>query len=162
MWHKEVPMMAECPLPIPTHESFLKIKTFHTTVGDNEPHTLEALQNRFKFGYRNGVGELIYAMVTCRPDISTVTVKCAQHSANPADIHFQAVKHAMKYLVATGKDGIYFWHATPLMDLPEHPQPGCTTTLHGQLPLNVSRPEHGQPNMHAYVDSDWATCPKTR
>ncbi|KAL7480596.1 hypothetical protein ACHAW6_006272 [Cyclotella cf. meneghiniana] len=122
----------KCPLPIPTHESFLK--TFNTAVGDNVPHTLEALQNRFKFGHRNEVGGLNYAMLS---------------------------KHAIKYLVATRKDGIYFLHATPLMDLPEHPQPGCTTALHGQLPPNVSRPEHAQLDMHAYVDSDWGTCPKS-
>eukprot|EP00804_Cyclotella_cryptica_P030736 CCRYP_009176-RA/>CCRYP_009176-RA protein AED:0.05 eAED:-0.06 QI:0/-1/0/1/-1/1/1/0/645 len=160
LWHKEIPLTAERPLPIPTHESFLK--TFHQAVGNNDPNTLATLQQRYHFGYRNGVGELIYAMVTCRPDISTVTVKCAQHSANPAEIHFQAVKHAIKYLVATRKDGIYFWRATPQMDLPEQPIPICATSLHGPLPPDVHRPNHDCLQLHAYTDSDWATCTKTR
>eukprot|EP00804_Cyclotella_cryptica_P026909 CCRYP_019596-RA/>CCRYP_019596-RA protein AED:0.30 eAED:0.30 QI:0/0/0/1/0/0/2/0/225 len=77
---------------------------------------MATLQQRYHFGYRNGVGELIYAMVTCRPDISTVTVKCAQHSANPAEIHYQAVKHAIKYLVATRKDGSH--HASIFLNTP--------------------------------------------
>ena len=160
LWHKEVPLMAERPLPIPTHESF--VKNFHNTVGDNDPDMLRALQQRYHFGYRNGVGEVIYAMITCRPDMSTVTVKCAQHSANPAEIHFQAVKHAIKYLVATRKDGIYFWRAKPLMTLPEHPLPICATSLHGPLPPTITRPQHAPLNINAYADSDWATCTKTR
>eukprot|EP00804_Cyclotella_cryptica_P003795 CCRYP_008951-RA/>CCRYP_008951-RA protein AED:0.18 eAED:0.18 QI:0/0/0/1/0/0.5/2/0/368 len=148
MWHTEVRMIAERPLLIPTHESFPK--TFHTTVGNNYPLVLQDLLNRFKFGYRNGVGELIYAMARH----FNGDVKCAQHSANPAEIHCQAFKHAIKYLVATRKDGIYFWRANPLMELQEHPIPSCTTSLHGQLPPQVSRPQHDQLNMHAYVDSD--------
>eukprot|EP00804_Cyclotella_cryptica_P012200 CCRYP_009883-RA/>CCRYP_009883-RA protein AED:0.21 eAED:0.21 QI:0/-1/0/1/-1/1/1/0/337 len=159
MWHKEVQMMAERPLPIPTNESF--IKAFNADSGNPDVKIQKELQQRFKFGYRSGVGELIYAMVTCRPDISAVTVKCTQHSTCPADIHFQAVKHAIKYLVATQKDRIYFWRATPLMTLPEHPIPVCATALHGPLPPKVHRPQHACTDMHAYVDSDWATCPKT-
>eukprot|EP00804_Cyclotella_cryptica_P013246 CCRYP_007032-RA/>CCRYP_007032-RA protein AED:0.39 eAED:0.39 QI:0/0/0/0.5/1/1/2/0/451 len=78
MWHKEVQMMAERPLPIPTNESFLK--AFNGDIGNPDETVQKELQQCFKFGYRSGVGELIYAMVTCRPDISTVMVKCAQHS----------------------------------------------------------------------------------
>eukprot|EP00804_Cyclotella_cryptica_P016569 CCRYP_020523-RA/>CCRYP_020523-RA protein AED:0.25 eAED:0.37 QI:0/0/0/1/1/1/2/0/309 len=160
MWHKEVQMMAERPLPIPTNESFLK--AFNGAVGTVDDKIQKELQQRFGFGYRNGVEELIYAMVTCRPDISAVTVKCTQHSACPTDIHFQAVKHAIKYLVATRKDGIYFWRASPLLTLPEHPIPICATALHGQLPPSVQSPHHDCKDMHVYANSDWATCPKTR
>ena len=63
LWHKEVPLTTERPLPIPTHGTFLK--TFHSAVGDDNPNTVATLQQKYSFGYRKGVGELIYAMVIC-------------------------------------------------------------------------------------------------
>eukprot|EP00804_Cyclotella_cryptica_P004273 CCRYP_013474-RA/>CCRYP_013474-RA protein AED:0.28 eAED:0.28 QI:0/-1/0/1/-1/1/1/0/231 len=63
MWHKEVQMMAERPLPIPTNESFLN--AFNSNIRGADEKIQKELQHRFKFGYRSGVGELIYAMVTC-------------------------------------------------------------------------------------------------
>ena len=48
------------------------------------------------------------------------------------------------------------------MDLPEHPIPDVDTKLHGQLPTHISKPQHDPLNAHAYNNSDWATCTKTR
>jgi len=48
MWHKEVQMMAERPLPIPTNETFLK--AFNTDIGDTNEKKQKELQHRFKFG----------------------------------------------------------------------------------------------------------------
>ena len=59
--------------------------------------------------YRNGLGELIYALVTCRPDLSYAVVKCAQATVCPHEIHYYALRHIMKYLYTTRDDGIYFW-----------------------------------------------------
>ena len=84
------------------------------------------------------------------------------HSTYPAEIHFQAVKHVMKYLIATRKDGIYYWHASPRQDLPKHPIRECETSLHGVLPSKVDRPTHMTIEMHAYVDLDWSICLRTR
>jgi hypothetical protein len=84
-WGKYFLQVADRPLPIPTNESFLK--AFGKAEGDSDPQAQTKLKNTFKFGYRNGIGELIYAMVTCRPDISTAVVRCAQVSACPAEIH---------------------------------------------------------------------------
>jgi hypothetical protein len=111
-------------------------------------------------GYRNLVGELIYAMVTCHLDISFATVKCAQASACPAEIHFKAVKHCMRYLYATCKDGIYFWRAEPRMDLPNHPLPQPVSSDTDLLP--AGRRAHGALESHGHSDSDWATCSLTR
>ena len=70
------------------------------------------------FGYRSAIGELIYALVTCRPNLSYAVVWGAQNSARPHDIHFNGVKHILKYLYLTCDDGLYFWRAEPNVDLP--------------------------------------------
>jgi hypothetical protein len=46
---------------------------------DNGRATLES-----NFRYRCGIGELIWAMITCRPEISFPVTKLSQFSAHPA------------------------------------------------------------------------------
>jgi hypothetical protein len=158
---RDLKEMADRPLPMPTTDTFMK--SFSTTVGTDDEKELEKLKKEFGFGYRNGmIGELIYAMVTCRPDLSTTVVRCAQHSAKPSRFHFHAVRHALKYLYVTRDDGIYFWRAKPLMKLPEHDLPTNSVPCHETLPENVYRPDHGPFTPHSYVDASWADCPITR
>eukprot|EP00956_Cyclotella_meneghiniana_P004202 scaffold5163_cov49-Cyclotella_meneghiniana.AAC.3 len=152
--------MSNRPLPIPTHESFTK--NFHNIPGDPNEKAQELLKKEFKFGYRSGIGELIYAMVTCRPDISTAVVQCAQHSVCPSKYHYHAVRHAIKYLYITRKDGIYFWRPTPRLDLPDHPLPPSNVAYHGPVPEQATRPTHGPMEPHCYTDSNWANCMRTR
>jgi hypothetical protein len=71
-WLKDTPISAR-PTPMPTSKSFLD--GFQTAEGDPNEKTQEALKKQYGFGYRNGIGELIYAMVTCRPDISTTNCR---------------------------------------------------------------------------------------
>jgi hypothetical protein len=158
-WLKDTPISVR-PTPMPSSKSFLD--GFQTAEGNPDEKIQEKLKKQYGFGYRNGIGELIYAMVTCRPDISTTVVRCSQRSACPAEQHYNAVRHAIKYLYVTRSDGIYFWRKEPLMELPEHPIPAVDTKLHGPIPIDVTKPQHDPLNAHAYVDSDWATCTKTR
>ena len=75
------------------------------------------------FGYRSAIGHLIYAMVTCRPDLSYGVVRGSQANACPAEIHYNGVKHMLKYLYHTKSDGIYFWRKSPNEYLPSGPLP---------------------------------------
>ena len=68
----------------------------------------DKLERKYRFSYRQGIGKLIYAMVTCRPDISFLLIKLSQYSANPAEIHFIALKQLFCYLHDTPTEGIYF------------------------------------------------------
>ena len=68
-----------------------------------------SLQNEMGLNYRQVIGELIFLMVTCRPDISFPLIKLSQYSSNPAKEHYEAVKHIFQYIKVTKHDGIYFW-----------------------------------------------------
>jgi hypothetical protein len=57
-------------------------------------------------------------------------------------------------------DGLYFWCTAPCHKLPEGPLPRVSSNMHNIL-LN-DRPQLNVHIAHAYADSDWATCIKTR
>jgi hypothetical protein len=90
----EFKMITHRPLPMPATESF--IKAFDKAIGDPDKAIQSSLEKEFKFGYRSGIGEIIYAMVTARPDVSTATGRCTQNSACPAREHY--MRHILKYL----------------------------------------------------------------
>ena len=95
-WMKDGKIAKDCSLPLPSSADF--IKEFIATDGDSDP-TIQAKPSKVMgCRYHNLVGELTYAMVTCRPDISFATVKCAQASAAPAEIHFRVAKYRMRNL----------------------------------------------------------------
>ena len=49
------------------------------------------LQVEMGLNYRQAIGELIFLMITCRPDISFPLIKLSQYSVNPAKDHYEAV-----------------------------------------------------------------------
>ena len=111
------------------------------------------LQKKHGFNYRQAIGELLYAMVTCRPDIAYPTIKLSQYSTNPAEAHYEAVKDIFYYLQDTVDKGITYWRQEANNDLPigETPQ------------LKSDEQERGAENktptnkhITGSVDSDWA------
>jgi hypothetical protein len=104
------------------------------------------------YNYQQAIGELIYAMVTCRPDISFPLIKLSQYSANPAEIHYKAVIDIFWYLHATLNDGLIYWRPAPHPDLPEKLLP----TVHKSSYVTTNTTEIDSPNtMYGAVDSDW-------
>ena len=73
------------PLPMNPDRAFNRQIEEATPLTDNERDKIE---QEYGFSYRQGIGELIYAIVTCRPDISFPLIKLSQYSANPAKMHF--------------------------------------------------------------------------
>ena len=71
------------------------------------------LEEQLGFSYCQGIGEIIYALVTCRPDISFAAIKLSQYLANPSKIHYDTLKGVYWYLSATEEEGIYFWRTEP-------------------------------------------------
>ena len=82
------------------------------------------------FNYRGAIGELIYAMVICRPDLSYGVVRGSQANTCPTEIHNNGVKHMLKYLYNTRSDGMYFWRSTPNKLLPKGTLPTINSNAH--------------------------------
>ena len=103
----KVPLTANRPTPLPTNPTWLK--KFSTAIGPTDPKDQAKLASTMQIKYRGGVGELIWAMTTCRPDIAFTDVKLSQSNSNPAEHHYHGLKHAIQYLYITQTDGINFW-----------------------------------------------------
>jgi hypothetical protein len=113
-----------------------------------------------QLNYPSGVGELIWAMTTCCPDLAYSSVKLSQSNSCPHEIHYHGLKHALKFLYHSKDDGLYFWRTHPRMDLPEGPLPPIISNCQDLLLDNG--PQFDATTVHAYADSDWATCVETR
>ena len=146
------------PTPLPNRPTFQKY--FLTATGDPDPNIQLALTKEMGFRYRNAIGELIYAMVTCRPDLSYAVVRSSQYSSCPAAIHYHGVRHILKYLFLTKNYGIYFWRQTTNVQLPQKSPPNVNSNLHDLL-MN-GQPKNNPNRIAAWVDSDWAGYPRTR
>ena len=66
------------------------------------------LQKQMGFAYRTLLGELLYAYVTCRPDIGFAVTTLAKFSANPDEIHYKYLKGVATYLRRTKKWGLRY------------------------------------------------------
>jgi len=69
------------PTPLPVAGKFME--SFMAAKGNRDKDVQAALAKEYGFSYRSGVGELIYAMITCRPDLSFAITAAAQNSAAP-------------------------------------------------------------------------------
>jgi hypothetical protein len=76
------------------------------------------------------------------------------YSANPAKIHYQAVRQLFKYLALTTARGVYYWQKIPVPALPVIAAEACVS--HSAILDTI--PKTKQPSrLHAYVDSDWGS-----
>ena len=144
--------------PLPSRQTFER--DFINTHGDPDTAAQEELAKKMGFRYRSAVGELIYAMVTCRPDLSYGVMRASQANSCPAEIHYNGVKHMLKYLYNTKSDGIYFWRERPNSKFPPGPLPTINSNEHDLL--SDGRPIDKAGDLVGYVDADWASCAKTR
>ncbi len=157
-WLHTIPTTANQPTPLPTISTWLK--KFNAAVGPKNPQAQYKLKALMQIKYCGGVGKLIWAMTTCRPDLAYTAVKLSQSNSCPAEHHYHGLKQAIRYLYATRLDGIYFWRTQPGSELPDGP----LTTVNSNLKdlLIDNHPQHNAYIAVAYGDSDWATCVITR
>ncbi len=156
-WMKSSYPMPACSTPLPSDAKWLKM--FDAAIGDPDPKVQASLAKSMQLTYRSGIGELIWAMTTCRSDLGYTSVKLSQSNSCPADIHYHGLNHALKFLYNSKDDGLYFWRPNPRTELLEGPPPPILSNKQDIMLGN--RPQFDPSTTHAYADSDWATCVKT-
>ena len=95
--------------PIPMRSESAYLREMEVSKGPVEEKEKKKLETKMKFNFRQALGEVLYAMVTCRPDISMAVTKLSQYANNPSEIHYNALKNIFRYLRMTKDDGLYFW-----------------------------------------------------
>jgi hypothetical protein len=113
-WMKSY-LISDQPTPLPTTPLFMK--ALQTKEGNPDPVVQRALEKKMGFSYWSGIEQLVYAMVCCHPDFSFATVKLSEHNTCPGRVHFEGVRHALKYLYQIHSEGLYFWRTTPRPEL---------------------------------------------
>jgi hypothetical protein len=99
------------PTPLPTNPTWYN--KFNSAIGDPDPNVQACLAKSIQISYQSGVGELIWAMTTTRPDIAFTSIKLSQANSALHEHHYHGIKDALKYLYSTRDDGIYFWRTPP-------------------------------------------------
>ena len=127
-----------------------------TTVGPVDVTKASKLELQNSFRYRQAIGELMFAAITCRPDILFPTIYLSQSSNHPAQCHYSAVKRIFRYLRSTPDHGIHYWRKTPSPSLPNHPDPILTKDNH-----HTKIPSSTFEKPQAYSDADWGSNPAT-
>ena len=89
------------------------IRELKQTTGPDNSIDKRKLEKEMGFLFRIAICELIYAMVTCQPDLSFAVTKLSQYSNKPAKCHYVAVKNVFRYLAATKDEGLTYWRNKP-------------------------------------------------
>ena len=81
------------------------------------------LQLEQGFSYRSLLGEMMFAYVSCRPDIGYAITLMSKYGSNPSKFHYNCLKSIAKYLRTTKHWGIIFHRKDVMDDLPDIPIP---------------------------------------
>ena len=106
-WNNDKEKCHVAPIPMKEDASYQTI--LDTTPVPTNDIEREQLENDMGYSYRQALGEVLFAMVTCRPDISFCVIKLSKYSNNPGREHYLALKSIFKYLRCTMDDGIMYW-----------------------------------------------------
>ena len=111
------------------------------------------------FKYRSTIGELIFVLMTARPDICCQVINLCQYNNNPAKKYHEAIKVLVAYLWDTKGQGIYYWRKEPNMLLQKRKMPKVRDDSY-----KPTRPEEfSDPTQEfTYEDSDWVGDTKHR
>ena len=88
------------------------------------------------FSYRQAIGELLFAVITCCPDILYCIIKLSQYNNKTDRVHYTAVKRVFKYLRDTIDDGLHYWRETLHDKLEDFP---CPNLIHDNQEVQIPK-----------------------
>jgi hypothetical protein len=94
--------------PVPMNGTSDTLRHLDTSPVPSTDSERENLGRSMGFSYRKAIDELIWAMVTCRPDLSFAVIKLRQLSNSPGRIHCNHVRHVFRYLQHTRNNGLTY------------------------------------------------------
>ena len=96
------------PLPMDT------LHTIGTQAGPIEgTPEHQALEDQKGFSYRTLLGKMMYAYVSCLPDIGYPITLMSKFASNPSTNHYDKLKNMARYLQTTRDWGIIFKRSAP-------------------------------------------------
>ena len=104
--------------PIPMQSDSEYINNIESSTPPATESNKISLQHDTGFNYRQAIGELLYAMVTCRVDSAFPVIKLSQYAINPSKLQYEAVKNVFYYLNRTREHGLIYWRTTSVTTLP--------------------------------------------
>ena len=78
-----------------------------TLSGPTESTSHVVLQKDMGFSFCQAIGELLFAAITCHPDILYCIINLSQYNIEPAHIHYTSLKRVFCYLRYTITDGLH-------------------------------------------------------
>ena len=143
------------PLPTDTLHQIAK----HTNGPKEGTAEHSALEAKAGFSYRTLLGEMMYAYVSCRPDIGYPITLMSKYASNPEAYHYSCLKNIAKYLRTTKHWGIRYKRAVPRDDLPSCNDP----EIFERDPKLPEYPEDiAQNKLIGFVDAAYGNDPKKR
>jgi hypothetical protein len=155
-WESTGPKESDRPDSVPLHPDVAS-KIALLTGPDEGTIDATTLTNEMKFGYRQLLGELIYAYILVRVDIGFAVCFLARFSQCPHREHYIALKNVARYLRRTFNWGILYWRQQQNSALPSIPFE--SPTIDPELP---PFPTLQPGSITGFVGASHATCLKTR
>ena len=142
--------------PLPTEVLTQLQKHTGPSEGTNEHQNL---QDKMGFSYRTLLGEMMFAYVSCRPDIGYAITLMSKYGSNPSQFHYSQLKNIAKYLRSTKHWGIKFSRSSPMNEFEPSTRPQIDYP-DKDLPEYPEDPKQGK--LICYVDAAYGNDPKRR
>jgi hypothetical protein len=100
----------------PVHPS--SIKELETSEVPDDATAANVIETAAGLAYRNGIGKIIFAYVTCRLGIGYAVTELSKFGTRPTAVHYAALNSVSPYIRQTGNHGLVYGRRAPRMALP--------------------------------------------